>query len=225
MSQAAPFISPDNLEELLGAGIDFLLAAGTDHTALQGFADSWDRGEIGWRDLLPANRGGGAGRAPRLTGLSPESLAFLACVSLRPALESYLSSTRQHLSDHDWDGGLCPFCGSPPGFADLIEDGRLRLACHTCGGAWLFPRTRCPSCNHQSPADLVHFQPEDQDEGYSVVACRKCQEYVKELDRRLRWNAGSALIEDWGTPHLDLVAHRAGYRRALPSLIQLTQTA
>jgi hypothetical protein len=41
------------------------------------------------------------------------------------------------------------------------------------------------------------------------------------VDRRLRWNAASPLIEDWGTPHLDLIARRRGYWRGTPSLVQL----
>ena len=44
---------------------------------------------------------------------------------------------------------------------------------------------------------------------------------MKELDRRLRWNAGAALVEDWGSPHLDLIARRQEYWRPIPTLIQL----
>jgi len=28
-------------------------------------------------------------------------------------------------------------------------------------------------------------------------------------------------VEDWGSPHLDLVAQRSGYWRALPSIVEL----
>jgi len=62
----------------------------------------------------------------------------------------------------------------------------------------------------------------DQEEGYSIAACRRCRGYVKELDRRVRWNGRSALVEDWGSPHFDLVARRAGYWRGIPSLIDVT---
>ena len=44
---------------------------------------------------------------------------------------------------------------------------------------------------------------------------------MKEIDRRQRWNARSPLVEDWGSPHLDLVARRAGYRRAVPTLLEI----
>jgi formate dehydrogenase maturation protein FdhE len=71
----------------------------------------------------------------------------------------------------------------------------------------------------------VRFQGEDREEGYLISACRACHVYLKELDRRVRWNAGSALVEDWGSPHLDVFAHRSGYRREVPTLIELEQVA
>ena len=48
-----------------------------------------------------------------------------------------------------------------------------------------------------------------------------CGGYLKELDRRVRWNGRSALVEDWGSPHLDLAARRAGFWRPLPSVLDL----
>jgi len=37
----------------------------------------------------------------------------------------------------------------------------------------------------------------------------------------VRWNGAGPLVEDWGSPHLDLIAVREGYWRAVPSLVQL----
>jgi formate dehydrogenase maturation protein FdhE len=79
----------------------------------------------------------------------------------------------------------------------------------------------CPLCGNRTAADLVRLLAEGTDEGYIIGACRACRGYVKELDRRARWNAGSALVEDWGSPHLDLIAHRQEYWRPIPTLIQL----
>jgi len=92
-----------------------------------------------------------------------------------------------------------------------------------CGGAWVFPRLRCPFCGAQAAKDLVRLEAEEKEEGYFISACRQCKAYVKELDRRIRWNAGPALVEDWGSPHFDMVALRAGYWRPIPSLIQLAR--
>jgi formate dehydrogenase maturation protein FdhE len=87
----------------------------------------------------------------------------------------------------------------------------------------VFPRLQCPFCGHQTAKDLVRLDAEEKEEGYFISACKQCHGYIKELDRRVRWNAGSALIEDWGSPHLDLVAVHAGYWRPIPSLIQLAR--
>src|SRR2546422_2646968 len=50
--------------------------------------------------------------------------------------------------------GVCPFCGAPASFSDVLEDGRRRLACHLCGGGWFFPRTKCPFCASERSQDL-----------------------------------------------------------------------
>ena len=118
--------------------------------------------------------------------------------------------------------GHLPCCGAPPGFADLLADGRRQLACHLCDTRWTFARLVCPLCGNRTARDFVRLLAEDADEGYAIGACRACRGYVKELDRRLRWNAGSALVEDWGSPHLDLIAHRHEYWRPIPTLIQLS---
>jgi hypothetical protein len=41
------------------------------------------------------------------------------------------------------------------------------------------------------------------------------------VDRRQRWNAGPPLVEDWGSPHLDVYAAREGFWRSTPSLAHL----
>lgn len=142
-------------------------------------------------------------------------------MSLRPSLGALFGECRSDLVDGVWDLGVCPFCGAPPGVADVTEDGGRRLACHLCGGGWGFPRLRCPFCGNDSTQDLARLEPEAKEEGYVISTCKRCRAYVKELDRRGRWNAGPALVEDWGSPHLDLIAHREGYWRPCAPLIQL----
>ena len=72
------------------------------------------------------------------------------------------------------------------------------------------------------PPDEIRLVPEGlEEEGYAVTACKSCGGYLKELDRRVRWNGGRALVEDWGSPHLDLVARREGYWRPVPVLVAL----
>ena len=222
LAEAPPAIRADDLEELLGVVMERVAAVREDAAAgLQRLAEAWDRGEIGPAALLPAPGRVGARALEEVSGLPADLLSFVACASLRPALGAYFSRCRQHLGEHAWELGVCPFCGGPAGFSDVLEDGKRRLACHLCGGAWMFPRLRCPYCGTDKSADLVRLEPEERDQGYVIVACKRCNGYMKELDRRVRWNARSALVEDWGSPHLDVVAKRTGYWRALPTLLSL----
>jgi FdhE protein len=221
LAEAPLSVPPNLLEDLLAPAMALLDAVGTESDALSRFAEAWDRREVGLEDLLPAPGRIGSPPIQQRLGLSTDFLAFLGAASLRPVLEAYLAGCRPHLGAHSWDLGICPFCGAPPGFADLLEDGKRRLACHLCGAGWLFSRLRCAYCGTRNSSDLIAMQAEDAEEGYGMTACHGCRGYLKELDRRVRWNAGPALVEDWGSPHLDLIAHRRGYWRAIPSLVQL----
>jgi len=222
LAEASVAIGADELEDLLGALMERLAELREDAgPALHRFAGAWDRGAIGPEALLPAPGRIGTGAVEEISGLGPELVTFLAYGSLRPPLDAYFASVRPHLDGDAWRLGACPFCGGPPGFSDVLEDGRRRLACHLCGGAWLYSRMKCPFCGSESSRDLVRLEPGDQDQGFVVIACKGCRSYVKELDRRVRWNGQSALVEDWGSPHFDLVAERAGYRRPIPAPITL----
>jgi hypothetical protein len=217
---AAPGLAVDDVERYLGPAMDLLVGLRPDLAdAVQRLAEAWDRGAVTPHDLLPGR--GRVGRVPAGVDVDADAVAFLAGVALRPFLEPYFAGCREHLEDVPWDLGVCPFCGAPPGFGDLVEDGRRRLSCHLCGGGWIFSRLRCPLCGTDDGKRLVRLDPSQGDEGYYVAACAECRGYVKELDRRVRWNAGPSLVEDWGSPHLDLAAQRAGYWRPLPSLVQL----
>jgi hypothetical protein len=191
-----------------------------DAAPLQRFAEAWDAGTIGPAALLPAK--GRLGSVDADIGLPARTVAALACVALRPFLVAYFHDVRADLVDGVWSLGVCPFCGAPPGFGDVVEDGRRRLACHCCGAGWIFSRRRCPLCGTDASGELVRLDPEGGDEGYFISGCTRCRGYIKELDRRVRWNGGPALVEDWGSPHLDLVAERHGYWRAVPTLLQLS---
>ena len=220
LARAQPEVPNAHLESVLGPALDALGAVGVQGEALRSFTELWDDGGITLRDLLPAPGRLGAGWLPERTRLSLESLGFLAVAALRPVLTRFFAGCRPHLEPGVWGRGVCPFCGAPPAFAEVPEDGQRRLACHVCGAAWIFSRTRCPLCGTLDISQLLRLVPEGlREEGYAVTVCKSCGGYLKELDRRVRWNAGSALVEDWGSPHLDLVARRAGYWRPIPVLM------
>lgn len=221
-AEAARVLRREHLEDLLGAAMEALARVEPAMaSALQDFAAAWDGGRLSPAALLPSRARIGA---EGVAGLGSDALAFLAGASLRPVLEAFFAPARGVFQEGDWALGVCPFCGGPPGFIDIVEDGRRRLACHLCAGTWGFPRLRCPFCGVEGGAHQVRLTPDEaREEGYAVTACRECRAYIKEVDRRSRWNAGPALIEDWGSPHFDLVAHRQGYWRPIPSIVQLAR--
>ena len=216
---APPVIPADLVEPMLYPALDLL--AGLEDTSE--FVKAWDAGEIGPASLLPVAGRVGAVAVQERCHLTQASVAFLAVAGLRPILRAYFSGCRSFVEEGSWSLGVCPCCGSPPGCADLIEDGRRRLACHLCDARWTFPRLACALCGTRASDDLVRLVAEGADEGYAISACRACGGYIKEIDRRARWNAGSPLVEDWGSPHLDLIADRHHYWRPVPTLIQLTR--
>src|SRR5439155_680298 len=186
LAAAPPPIRADELEELLAAAMERVVVLANDaRPSLGRLAEAWDRGEIAPAALFPAPGRVGSRAVEEASGLAPEVAAFLAYGCLRPALDHYFTACRQHLDEHVWKVGVCPFCGSPAGFSDVLEHGQRRLACHLCGGGWTFARTRCPHCGNERSRDLVRLEPEDRDQGYLILGCNGCKAYLKELDRRV----------------------------------------
>lgn len=221
LADAVPEIPAASVEDLLGPVMERLAADGPDAAAaLRRFAEAWDDGQVNPTTLLPGLDRDPATALQEPFGLGSHLGAFLPVAALRPALESYFEGVRE-LPDGVWERGGCPWCGGSPAYGDLVEDGRRRLSCHVCGGAWIAARLRCPFCESWNSRDLVRLVAEELDEGYFIEACRACHGYLKGVDRRQRWNAGAPLVEDWGSPHLDLYASREGYWRSTPSLAHL----
>jgi hypothetical protein len=221
LAEAAPVIAGATVEELLGSLMERLAADGPESAeALRRFALAWDEGEVVVGDLLPRPERDPVVALQERFGLPSRLGAFLPQAALRPALETYFEAVRE-MPDGLWTRGGCPWCGGAPAYGDLVEDGRRRLSCHLCGGAWIAARLRCPFCESWNSRDLARLLGEGLEEGYFIEGCRACRGYLKGVDRRQRWNAGPPLVEDWGSPHLDVYAAREGYWRSTPSLAHL----
>ncbi len=221
LTEAAPSIPAASVEELLGPIMERLAADGPEAVAaLRRFAEAWDQGQIDVATLLPRPERDAVASLQERFALGSALGAFLPLAGLRPALETYFENVRD-LPDGVWTRGACPWCGGAAAYGDLVEDGRRRLSCHLCGGAWIAARLRCPFCDSWNSRDLVRLVAEELEEGYFIEACRACRGYLKGVDRRQRWNAGPPLVEDWGSPHLDVYAAREGYWRSTPSLAHL----
>ena len=230
--RGVPLLAPSSLtltaadvEETLAVAMEAVTATHPGEAdAMRRLADEWDAGRVLPSSFL-ATQGGVADAMARQLSVRPVVAAFLAYAGLRPALEWSLAGAQGLSLDGVWTLGICPFCGAPPGFGDIIEDGRRQLVCHLCGGRWIFSRVRCPLCGADAPHDQVRLEPGGSDAAYFISGCMRCKGYVKEVDRRQRWNARNALVEDWGSPHLDLVAREAGYWRPLPTLLEVATSA
>jgi len=221
LTLAAPTIPIASVEDLLGPVMERLAADGPEAVeAFRRLARAWDEGQLDVAALLPAPDHDPAALLQERFGLGPHLGSFLPLAALRPALEIHFEGARE-LPDGVWTRGACPWCGGAAAYGDLMEDGRRRLSCHLCGGAWIAARLRCPFCDTWNSRDLVRLVGEGLDEGYFIEACRGCRGYLKGVDRRQRWNAGPPLVEDWGSPHLDVYAAREGYWRATSTLAHL----
>jgi hypothetical protein len=220
--QAPPRFEREALEPLLGPVLEELAGIGEEEAeAMRRFAVAWDEERIAVSALLPGLPKEGAGTLHEAFGVSTDLLSFVTYLGLRPPLETYFAAARAHLSADLWDASICPLCAAPPCFGDIGEDGKRWLSCALCGARWTIGRLRCAYCDNRDAKALTRLAAEGEEEGYLIEACDVCRGYLKGVDRRLRWNAASALIEDWGTPHLDLIAYQRGYWRATPSLVQL----
>ena len=220
-----PQIDAADVEDLMAVAMEAVTAVCPEEAAgMRRLADAWDAGDVAPPSLLPEPGVIAKSVVGRLA-LRREVAAFVAYAALRPALQSWFAGAHPLVSDAGWPLGICPCCGAPPGFADIIEDGRRRLACHVCGTAWIFSRVRCPLCGADAAGDQTRLEPEGGEAAYFITACVRCGGYVKEIDRRLRWNARNPVVEDWGSPHLDLVARRAGHWRPVPTLVDVVGSA
>jgi FdhE protein len=221
LAETALEIEPADVEDLLAIAMEAVTATKPDEAAgMRTLADEWDAGRLAPRAFLPT-RGAVGEVAAHALGIRPAIVAFLGYAGFRPAIAWALRGAREVATDGVWSLGICPFCGAPPGFGDIVEDGRLRLSCHVCAGVWVFSRVRCPLCGADGPRDLARLEPGGADEAYFIGACTRCKGYVKHVDRRQRWNARGAVVEDWGSPHLDLAARQAGYWRPIPTLLDV----
>lgn len=144
--------------------------------------------------------------------LNPKVMEFLAQTAMKPSLYALRSSiSEKHLEKTGWDYGYCPLCGSQANMAYLNKTGKRYLHCELCSEEWLYPRLNCPFCQNVDHKTLGYFQAE-QEEGFRVDFCRKCQRYIKTIDKRLFEASGPMELEYLATLHLDILASEHGFK-------------
>ena len=143
--------------------------------------------------------------------LEPMVLKFLIHMALRPSLNTLKESVIEKIQKDSWNYGYCPLCGSFPDMAYLGEEGKRFLHCELCGYEWYYPRLKCPFCENDEPKKLGYFESEEE-EGFRVDFCKKCNHYIKTLDMRVIEQPASLDLENLITLHLDMLAHDQGFR-------------
>src|SRR5262249_4234700 len=122
LAEAAPPLDRDDIEELLGAAMEDVAAVDPARgPGLQRLAAAWDAAAVG-PEGLPARWGGiGGDRVEGARGLGTGALAFLGYAEVGPAVDGWLAAGEPAFEGVDWGRGVCPFCGAPPGFVDVVE--------------------------------------------------------------------------------------------------------
>lgn len=146
-------------------------------------------------------------------GVATPLLEFALEPLLKTGMEAFAETVAPEMVE-GWQEGYCPICGSRAGMSELTgEEGKRQLCCSTCFYKWPYQRMKCPYCNNEDTASLSYFLV---GEGPTRVdLCRKCSRYVKTRDTR-RGNAGIPLdAQDLATIHLDLLASKEGFVRAI----------
>ena len=145
------------------------------------------------------------------TDLDPKALQFLAQLALKPSLKALRDAVSKEIDKTGWDHGYCPLCGSLPNMAYFDKTGKRHLHCDLCGEEWPHPRLHCPFCQNQEQKSLGYFHSEEE-EGFRVDFCRKCNRYIKTVDKRIVEDAAPMELEYLATIHLDLLAQKHGFK-------------
>ena len=143
--------------------------------------------------------------------LEPMVLKFLTHMALRPSMNTLKESISKRIQKDSWNYGYCPLCGSYPDMAYLGEEGKRFLHCELCGYEWYYPRLKCPFCENDEPKKLGYFESEEE-EGFRVDFCKKCNRYIKTLDMRVIEAPAPLELENLITLHLDMLAHDQGFK-------------
>lgn len=156
-------------------------------------------------------------------GLNKWLLTFLAESSINPFLEAYAEKLKGYVDQKSWFRGYCPVCGSEPVIGEFRNEGERYLVCSSCGFLWLFDRLSCPFCRARKTEKHRHFYIEKEGQAYRVEVCDECKKYIKTVDARALGEI-TALVEDMGSLHLDILARKEGYKRGIGDMLEMEES-
>ena len=174
----------------------------------------------GTMDLKALLTGGGEeqtiGQVAADRGLDKQVLSFLVWSSTRSSIEAGRELLRGDFDPETWRKSRCPVCGSLPTLSLLRGDGGMRYSlCSYCDCQWRIDRLSCSVCGSKEPGALHYFCGEGE-EAIRIDLCDTCHHYIKTIDYRSLEESDPSL-EDLATLHLDVLAAKKGYRRAVPN--------
>jgi FdhE protein len=148
-------------------------------------------------------------------GIEKKTLAFVVYSSINPSVVHCAGQLASYLDpENAWDKGICPICGSAPGFSLFEDEGHRVLFCGFCWHQWAAQRIYCPFCENKD-SNTLHYYFSETEKGYRVDACDQCKTYIKAVDTR---NADRIIyppLEFVATLHLDIKAQEMGFKNGV----------
>lgn len=159
-------------------------------------------------------------RVEKDMGIEKKALAFIAYSSLKPSVVHCAEQLASYLdSDHPWDKGFCPICGSAPGFSLLEDEGKRVLFCGFCWHPWAAQRIYCPFCDN-TDSKTLHYYFSEKEKNYRIDVCDSCKTYLKAIDQRTTERIIYPPLEFVATLHLDIKAQEMGFKSGIQLELQ-----
>ncbi|MGD2100246.1 MAG: formate dehydrogenase accessory protein FdhE [Desulfobacterales bacterium] len=153
-------------------------------------------------------------------GIGKKTLAFLAYSSIKPSVVHCAEQLATYLDPEQvWDKGICPVCGSAPGFSLFENEGQRVLFCTFCWHRWAAQRIYCPFCENKN-SNTLHYYFSETEKDYRLDVCDRCKRYIKAVDTR---NADRIIyppLEFVASLHLDIKAQELGFQSGIQLTIQ-----
>lgn len=153
-------------------------------------------------------------------GIDKKNLAFVAYLSIKPSVIHCAEQLLSYLDpDNPWDKGICPLCGSAPGFSMFEEEGERVLYCGFCWHRWAAQRIFCPFCENKDSKTL-HYYFSEEEKNYRIDCCDRCKTYLKAIDQRNTDRIIYPPLEFVATLHLDIKAQEMGFKSGIQLELQ-----
>ncbi|MGI9513935.1 MAG: formate dehydrogenase accessory protein FdhE [Anderseniella sp.] len=156
-------------------------------------------------------------QAAATAGIDARVLSFLVANCARPSIEAARDLYLAGVELETWKKVYCPACGSLPALNVLKGEPVQRCSiCTKCGCEWPGDRLACAICGDRGKDTRSYFHAEDE-EAYRIDVCDNCRNFVKTIDLT-KTDAPDPVLEDLATLHLDVIAVKKGYSRAVPNV-------